>query len=117
MLSFVLQLDERDWKAISQATAIAVGNAKYFGGGMKITPGASPSSGEFEVMSFPLLPPPQGTNSVLFLLVHHISLMGSQCELKTQQKIIVCHNQIIVSILRLETNQEEGLDTSPQLFL
>jgi len=30
-------------------TALCIGNAKYFGGGMKITPNADPSSGNFEV--------------------------------------------------------------------
>lgn len=30
-------------------TALCIGNAKYFGGGMKITPNADPRNGNFEV--------------------------------------------------------------------
>jgi diacylglycerol kinase family enzyme len=35
---------------------VCIGNAKYFGGGMKITPTAEPSSGHFEVIGFSCLP-------------------------------------------------------------
>lgn len=34
---------------IPKATAIAIGNGRYFGGGMKITPTADPFSGTLEV--------------------------------------------------------------------
>lgn len=46
-----IRVDGGDWKQVQQVSAMAVGNAKYFGGGMKITPGANPSSGDFEVVT------------------------------------------------------------------
>lgn len=44
-----MQVNEGEWQTLSQVTALCVGNAKYFGGGMKITPNADPHSGSFEV--------------------------------------------------------------------
>ncbi|XP_021643218.2 sphingoid long-chain bases kinase 2, mitochondrial isoform X2 [Hevea brasiliensis] len=38
------------WEICSQVTALCIGNAKYFGGGMRITPNGDPRSGEFEVV-------------------------------------------------------------------
>ncbi|KAL8143298.1 hypothetical protein V2J09_016330 [Rumex salicifolius] len=43
-------IDGGEWEIYSQVTAICIGNAKYFGGGMKITPNANPSSGSLEVV-------------------------------------------------------------------
>ncbi|KAM7472236.1 hypothetical protein LguiA_010419 [Lonicera macranthoides] len=45
-----IKVDEGEWKVYSQVTALCIGNAKFFGGGMKITPNADPSSGNFEVV-------------------------------------------------------------------
>lgn len=45
----VAKVDDGDWEVYSQVTALCIGNAKYFGGGMKITPNAHPSSNNFEV--------------------------------------------------------------------
>ncbi|CAN6568206.1 unnamed protein product [Malus baccata var. baccata] len=45
-----IKVNEGEWEAYSQVTALCVGNAKYFGGGMKITPNADPCSGNFEVV-------------------------------------------------------------------
>ncbi|KAK8504140.1 hypothetical protein V6N13_132033 [Hibiscus sabdariffa] len=45
-----IKVNEGEWKTCSQVTALCVGNAKYFGGGMKITPNADPCSGSFEVV-------------------------------------------------------------------
>lgn len=47
---FKIKVDDGDWEAYSQVTALCVGNAKFFGGGMKITPNAHPSSRDFEVV-------------------------------------------------------------------
>lgn len=44
------RIDDGEWKRCPQGTALCIGNAKYFGGGMKITPSAEPSSGTFEVV-------------------------------------------------------------------
>ncbi|KAH9609058.1 hypothetical protein KSS87_021818 [Heliosperma pusillum] len=44
-----VKIDDGEWKEYSQVTALCIGNAKYFGGGMKITPNAEPSNGIFEV--------------------------------------------------------------------
>ncbi|EEF50581.1 sphingoid long-chain bases kinase 2, mitochondrial [Ricinus communis] len=45
-----IKVDGGEWETCSQVTALCVGNAKYFGGGMKITPNADPCSGNFEVV-------------------------------------------------------------------
>ncbi|GAA0150592.1 kinase [Lithospermum erythrorhizon] len=46
-----IKVDEGEWELYSQVTALCIGNAKYFGGGMKITPNAHPTSGTFEVVT------------------------------------------------------------------
>ncbi|KAL3517206.1 hypothetical protein ACH5RR_024108 [Cinchona calisaya] len=48
--NFRIKVDGGDWEVCSQVTALCVGNAKFFGGGMKIAPNAHPSSGNFEVV-------------------------------------------------------------------
>ncbi|EXB51636.1 Diacylglycerol kinase [Morus notabilis] len=45
-----IKINERDWETYSRVTALCIGNAKYFGGGMKITPNADPSNGTLEVV-------------------------------------------------------------------
>ncbi|PIA49370.1 hypothetical protein AQUCO_01300294v1 [Aquilegia coerulea] len=45
-----IKVDEGEWEVFSQVTAICIGNAKFFGGGMKITPNAHPYNGNFEVV-------------------------------------------------------------------
>ncbi|KAL9245356.1 hypothetical protein vseg_019018 [Gypsophila vaccaria] len=45
-----VKIDDGEWMTYSQVTALCIGNAKYFGGGMKITPNAEPSNGNFEVV-------------------------------------------------------------------
>ncbi|KAK4415908.1 Sphingoid long-chain bases kinase, mitochondrial [Sesamum alatum] len=45
-----IKVDDGDWEVCSQVTALCIGNAKYFGGGMKISPNAHPSSRNFEVV-------------------------------------------------------------------
>lgn len=52
--SFVLfsQVNGGEWEIYPQVTALCVGNAKYFGGGMKITPNAIPGNGNLEVQQF-----------------------------------------------------------------
>ncbi|GAV83885.1 DAGK_cat domain-containing protein [Cephalotus follicularis] len=45
-----VKINDGDWETYSQVTALCVGNGKYFGGGMKITPNADPGSGNFEVV-------------------------------------------------------------------
>ncbi|OMP00339.1 hypothetical protein COLO4_12763 [Corchorus olitorius] len=44
-----IKVNEGEWEVYPQVTALCIGNAKYFGGGMKITPNADPHSGSFEV--------------------------------------------------------------------
>ncbi|XP_031090475.1 sphingoid long-chain bases kinase 2, mitochondrial isoform X1 [Ipomoea triloba] len=46
-----IKVDDGEWEVCSQVTALCIGNAKYFGGGMKITPNGNPSSGSFEVVT------------------------------------------------------------------
>ncbi|KAE9460179.1 hypothetical protein C3L33_07935, partial [Rhododendron williamsianum] len=45
-----IKVNEGEWEVYSNVTALCIGNAKFFGGGMKITPNADPSSGNFEVV-------------------------------------------------------------------
>ncbi|KAK9202286.1 hypothetical protein WN944_017496 [Citrus x changshan-huyou] len=45
-----VKVNEGEWEEYSQVTALCIGNAKYFGGGMKITPNADPRNGYFEVV-------------------------------------------------------------------
>ncbi|KAJ4728225.1 sphingoid long-chain bases kinase 2, mitochondrial-like [Melia azedarach] len=45
-----VKVNNGEWEEYSQVTALCVGNGKYFGGGMKITPNADPRNGNFEVL-------------------------------------------------------------------
>ncbi|XP_038681189.1 sphingoid long-chain bases kinase 2, mitochondrial [Tripterygium wilfordii] len=45
-----VKVNKGEWEIYSQVSAICIGNAKYFGGGMKITPNADPHSGNLEVV-------------------------------------------------------------------
>ncbi|CAL5331728.1 unnamed protein product [Camellia sinensis] len=45
-----IKVNEGEWEVCSKVTALCIGNAKFFGGGMKITPNADPSNGNFEVV-------------------------------------------------------------------
>lgn len=45
-----IKINEGEWERYSQVTALCIGNAKFFGGGMKITPNADPRNGTFEVV-------------------------------------------------------------------
>ncbi|KAK2967318.1 hypothetical protein RJ640_006184 [Escallonia rubra] len=45
-----IKVNEGEWEVYPQVTALCIGNAKFFGGGMKITPNAEPSNGNFEVV-------------------------------------------------------------------
>ena len=48
----IFQTDGGQWSVIPKVTATCVGNAKYFGGGMHITPTADPFDGRLEVKAF-----------------------------------------------------------------
>ncbi|KAF3441567.1 hypothetical protein FNV43_RR15481 [Rhamnella rubrinervis] len=45
-----IKVNGGEWEECSQVTALCIGNGKYFGGGMKITPNAEPRGGNFEVV-------------------------------------------------------------------
>lgn len=45
----VFQVNDGEWEVYPQVTALCIGNAQYFGGGMRITPNAHPTSGNLEV--------------------------------------------------------------------
>ncbi|XP_057741832.1 sphingoid long-chain bases kinase 2, mitochondrial-like [Arachis stenosperma] len=47
---FRIKVNEGEWEFCPQVTALCVGNAKFFGGGMKITPNADPRSGNLSVV-------------------------------------------------------------------
>jgi len=43
------RFDDKDWEDLPGVTVLAVGNGQFFGGGMKVCPLASPSSGTLSV--------------------------------------------------------------------
>ncbi|XP_020096134.1 sphingoid long-chain bases kinase 2, mitochondrial isoform X1 [Ananas comosus] len=45
-----IKVDGGEWEVVDKVTALCIGNAKFFGGGMKITPTANPLSGNLEVV-------------------------------------------------------------------
>ncbi|KAF8045335.1 hypothetical protein N665_5164s0001 [Sinapis alba] len=45
-----IKVNGGEWEVYPKVTALCVGNAKYFGGGMKITPNAVPGNGNLEVV-------------------------------------------------------------------
>ncbi|ONK55939.1 uncharacterized protein A4U43_C10F2500 [Asparagus officinalis] len=45
-----IKVDDGEWEVCNKVTALCIGNAKFFGGGMKITPTADPSNGNLEVV-------------------------------------------------------------------
>lgn len=75
-----IRVDDGEWKQASQITALAIGNAKYFGGGMKITPKADPSSRDFEMVTL------QNFKWFDFLLKLHKLYNGTH----TTEKMVCC---------------------------
>ncbi|XP_066306552.1 sphingoid long-chain bases kinase 2, mitochondrial-like [Miscanthus floridulus] len=49
-LDMRIKVNGGEWRTIHKVTALCIGNGKYFGGGMKITPTADPFSGNLEVV-------------------------------------------------------------------
>ncbi|XP_077248221.1 diacylglycerol kinase family protein [Tasmannia lanceolata] len=45
-----IKVNGGEWEILHDVTALCIGNAKFFGGGMKITPTADPYDGNFEVV-------------------------------------------------------------------
>ncbi|KAJ4955875.1 hypothetical protein NE237_012658 [Protea cynaroides] len=45
-----IRINGGEWEMFPKVTALCIGNGKFFGGGMKITPNADPHSGNFEVV-------------------------------------------------------------------
>ncbi|KAF3323000.1 sphingoid long-chain bases kinase 2 [Carex littledalei] len=45
-----IKVDGGEWESVTKVTAMCIGNAKYFGGGMKITPTADPTNGHLELV-------------------------------------------------------------------
>ncbi|XP_020598595.1 sphingoid long-chain bases kinase 2, mitochondrial [Phalaenopsis equestris] len=45
-----IKVNGQDWVVFDKVTALCIGNAKFFGGGMKIVPTADPYSGNLEVV-------------------------------------------------------------------
>ncbi|MFS7925092.1 putative diacylglycerol kinase (ATP) [Helianthus anomalus] len=46
-----IRVNDGEWELYPKVTALCIGNAQFFGGGMRITPNAHPSSGNFEVVT------------------------------------------------------------------
>ncbi|KAJ0479041.1 putative NAD kinase/diacylglycerol kinase-like domain superfamily [Helianthus annuus] len=47
----MLSVNDGEWELYPKVTALCIGNAQFFGGGMRITPNAHPSNGNFEVVT------------------------------------------------------------------
>lgn len=45
-----IKVNDGEWEVYPKVTALCIGNAQFFGGGMRITPNAHPSNGKFEVV-------------------------------------------------------------------
>ncbi|KAJ4953298.1 hypothetical protein NE237_030130 [Protea cynaroides] len=45
-----IRINGGEWEIFPKVTSLCIGNAKFFGGGMKITPNADPRNGNFEVV-------------------------------------------------------------------
>ncbi|VAI24571.1 unnamed protein product [Triticum turgidum subsp. durum] len=45
-----IKVNGGEWRTVDKVTALCVGNAKYFGGGMKITPTVDPFSGDLQLV-------------------------------------------------------------------
>ncbi|CAI5484746.1 unnamed protein product, partial [Closterium sp. Yama58-4] len=50
-LDLCIRKDNGPWETLPAVTTIALGNANYYGGGMKICPHANPSSGSLDVVT------------------------------------------------------------------
>ncbi|XP_074279807.1 sphingoid long-chain bases kinase 2, mitochondrial [Silene latifolia] len=91
-----VKIDDGEWKKYSQVTALCIGNAKYFGGGMKITPNAEPSNGSFEVVIL------QDFRWYDFVLKLHKLYNGTHLSVK---------NVISQSVRSIEIEQLDGSNT------
>jgi diacylglycerol kinase family enzyme len=79
-LKLLLQVDGGEWRAVPDVSAICIGNAKYFGGGMKITPTADPFNGKLEVVTL------QDFKWYDFVTKMHTLYAGSHIQLKNVSK-------------------------------
>ncbi|KAH7287452.1 hypothetical protein KP509_32G057000 [Ceratopteris richardii] len=75
-LDMKIRVDDGEWKEAPQTTALFVGNGKYHGGGMKITPNAHPSTRDFEMVTF------ENFKWFDFLLKMHMLYNGTHTSLK-----------------------------------
>lgn len=69
------RIDGSQWTVVPKVTATCIGNAKYFGGGMKITPTADPFNGRLEVVSL------HGFKWYDFILKMHTLYLGTHVHL------------------------------------
>lgn len=70
-----MRADGGQWSKSPEVTAICIGNSKYFGGGMKITPTADPFNGRLEVVSL------TGFKWYDFILKMHTLYQGTHAHL------------------------------------
>lgn len=84
-----ISINGGDWKEVPQVTAMAVGKAKYFGGGMKITPTADPSSGDFEIVTL------QGFKWFDFVLKLHKLYSGTH----TSVRNVACERAHTIQVM------------------
>ncbi|CAK9214537.1 unnamed protein product [Sphagnum troendelagicum] len=75
-----VRVDGGEWQAVPDVSAICIGNAKYFGGGMKITPTADPFNGKLEVVTL------RDFKWYDFITKMHTLYAGSHIQLKNVSK-------------------------------
>ncbi|RWR89464.1 Diacylglycerol kinase [Cinnamomum micranthum f. kanehirae] len=71
-----IKVNGGEWEIVPEVTALCIGNAKFFGGGMKITPTADPCNGNLEVVIL------QGFEWYDFILKLHKLYNGTHLSVK-----------------------------------
>ncbi|GER57419.1 diacylglycerol kinase family protein, partial [Striga asiatica] len=103
-----IKFDDGEWETYPKVTALCIRNAKYFGGGMKITPNAHPCSGNFEMVVL------QDFKWYDFVLKPHKLYNGTPYTLISGKhnfkKLISCKEQLEVEvILKNEAVTQNGI--------
>ncbi|XP_052171695.1 sphingoid long-chain bases kinase 2, mitochondrial isoform X2 [Diospyros lotus] len=86
-----IRINGGEWEVYTKVTALCIGNAKFFGGGMKITPNANPSSGNFELLFR------TSDGMILFL-----SCISCTMERICQSKMYLQEVHVLLKLRRLE---------------
>ncbi|KAJ7570612.1 hypothetical protein O6H91_01G128200 [Diphasiastrum complanatum] len=100
---FDIRIDDGEWQLFPKVTTMAVGNAKYYGGGMKITPTADPFSNDLEVVML------QKFKWYDFLFQAHKLYKGSHVEIQNVSVKRVHTIEIRQHFVNLEVESKEKI--------